>query len=82
MEINLGSGNKTEDCYFSNDSGSTAKTIANIAAGDTLYWNASNAGYELEASDDVDVKYQKNSSAETPSPTPVGAQQNNQQNQS
>lgn len=61
MEINLGSGNKTEDCYFSNDSGSTAKTIANIAAGDTLYWNASNAGYELEASDDVDVKYQKTS---------------------
>ena len=49
----LGDGVKTKDCYFSSDSGSTARTIATITAGDVLYWNGSIAGYQLAAATDV-----------------------------
>lgn len=59
VEVNLGDGVKTQACYFSVDSGVTARTIANITAGDTLYWNGSYAGFELDSSDDVDISYQK-----------------------
>jgi hypothetical protein len=59
VEINLGDGVKTEACYFSNDEGLTAKPMADIAAGDLLYWNGSIAGYELDATDDIDIAYQK-----------------------
>jgi len=59
MEVNLGDGVKTKDCYFSDDDGVTAKLIANIEAGDQLHWNGSIAGYQLEASDDIDIKYEK-----------------------
>lgn len=55
--VNLGDGVKTKDCYFSSDSGTTAKTIANIAAGDTLYWVGSVAGYQLAATDIIDFDY-------------------------
>ena len=61
MEINLGDGVKTEDCYFSNDGGATARAIANIEAGDILYWNGSVAGYQLDETDDIDISYQKSS---------------------
>lgn len=61
VEINLGDGVKTEVAYFSSDAGSTARSIANIAAGDLLYWNGSIAGYELDATDDIDISYQKSS---------------------
>ena len=61
VEINLGDGVKTEDAYFSSDAGSTARSIANITAGDLLYWNGSIAGYELDATDDIDISYQKSS---------------------
>lgn len=61
IEINLGDGVKTEAAYFSNDEGLTAKLIADITAGDILYWNGSIAGYELDATDDIDISYQKSS---------------------
>lgn len=61
MEINLGDGVKTEDCYFSNDGGATARAIANIEAGDILHWNGSVAGYQLDETDDIDISYQKSS---------------------
>ena len=61
VEINLGDGVKTEAAYFSSDAGSTARSIANITAGDLLYWNGSIAGYELDATDDIDISYQKSS---------------------
>jgi len=61
MEINLGDGVKTEASYFSNDGGTSARLIADIEAGDTLYWNGSIAGYELDATDDIDVGYEKSS---------------------
>lgn len=53
----LGDGVKTGDCYFSNDSGSTALTIANIASGATLYWVQSVAGFNLAATDRVNLMY-------------------------
>lgn len=53
----LGDGLKTKDCYFSSDGGVTAKSIANIAAGDTLYWVGSVASYQLAATDIIDFDY-------------------------
>lgn len=50
-------GDKTHDCYFSADSGTTAKSIANIAAGDVLYWVGSVAGFQLATTDIVDFTY-------------------------
>ena len=55
------SNDKSGPIYFSADGGTTARTIANITAGDSLYWNGSVAGYQLETSDDLDITYQKSS---------------------
>jgi hypothetical protein len=57
LSATLGDGVKTKDCYFSADSGTTAKTVANIAAGDLLYWVGSVAGYQLATTDLVDFDY-------------------------
>ena len=56
--VNLGNGVLTKDCYFSNDGGITPKLIKNIEAGDILYWNGANAGYELDPLDDIDFEYE------------------------
>lgn len=55
--VELGNGVKTKDCYFSADGGTTARSIANIAAGDTLYWVGSVAGFQLATIDRVDFDY-------------------------
>ena len=60
IEVNVGDGTKTEDCYFSGDGGTTARLMANITAGDELYWNGENAEFELDGADDVDISYQAN----------------------
>lgn len=54
----VGSGIRTKSCYFSSDGGATAKTFATLAAGDTLYWVGSVAGYQLAASDTIDFYYE------------------------
>jgi hypothetical protein len=54
----LGDGVKTKDCYFSADGGTTARAISAIAAGDTLYWNGTIAGFDLETTDRVDMEYE------------------------
>lgn len=59
VEVNLGN-NKLLDCYFSADGGITAKSIANIEAGDELYWNGIIAQFDLDGADDIDVVYQAN----------------------
>jgi hypothetical protein len=59
IEVNLG-GNKLSDCYFSADNGVTAKPIADIEAGDELFWNGLIAQFELDSLDDIDVVYQAN----------------------
>ena len=51
-------GDKTADCYFSADGGSTARALTAIAANDILYWNGSVAGYELEATDKITLVYE------------------------
>jgi hypothetical protein len=61
LGANIGDGAKDEPCYFSSDDGVTAKEIANISAGDTLYWNGSIGGFELDATDEVDIIYQASS---------------------
>lgn len=47
------------EAYFSNDGGLTAKSIANIEAGDTLYWNGDIAGFELSTDDTIDIMYER-----------------------
>jgi len=53
----LGDGVKTKDCYFSADSGTTAKAIASIVATDKLYWVGSVAGFQLATTDFVSFLY-------------------------
>lgn len=60
IEVNVGNGIKGEDCYFSADGGASAKLIANIEAGDELYWNGLIAEFELDGADDIDISYQAN----------------------
>ena len=61
LQINLGDGAKDQAAYFSADGGTTAKSVSDIAAGDTLYWMGSISGYQLEADDEIDVVYDKSS---------------------
>ncbi len=55
--VEVGDGVKTKDCYFSDDGGTTARAIEDIAAGDELFWNGSIAGYELDAGFVIDFNY-------------------------
>ena len=61
LGANIGDGTKVEACYFSSDDGASAKSIANISAGDTLYWNGSIAEFELDSTDEIDIVYQASS---------------------
>jgi hypothetical protein len=54
-------GEKTGDVYFSADGGATAKNIADLAAGDEMYWNSDIAGYEIGPGDTFDLVYEKSS---------------------
>lgn len=59
--VKIGDGSKTGgDCYFSGDSGLTARAISAITASDKLFWNGVIAGYGLNGTsttnaDGVDV---------------------------
>jgi hypothetical protein len=57
MGQNLGDGVKNTDCYFSADSGTTARAFSAIVSGDLLYWNGSIAGFQLAATDKIDFEY-------------------------
>ena len=54
---NLGDGVKTTDCYFS-ATGSIAKNISGIVAGDTLYWNGLVAQFRLTTTDTISISYE------------------------
>lgn len=54
----IGNGVKTKDCYFSVDAGVSARALTAIAAGDSLYWNGVIAGFNLAATDLVDMLYE------------------------
>ena len=53
----VGNGVKTKDCYFSGDSGATARAFNAVITGDKLYWNGSIAGYQLAATDRVSFEF-------------------------
>jgi len=53
----VGSGVRTQSCYFSNDGGATARAFGAIVAGDNLYWVGSVAGFQLATTDQVDFYY-------------------------
>ena len=61
--VTVGDGVKTEGCYFSNNGGLTAKGFLSthpngkVAVGDTLHWNGSIVGYELDSADFIQIKY-------------------------
>jgi len=57
ISYEVGDGYKTYDCYFSNDGGTTARDLFDVEAGDTLYWNGVIAGFDLSATDRVDLDY-------------------------
>jgi hypothetical protein len=59
LQSSLGDAVKTKECYFSRDSGTTALTISSLTVGDELIWNGTVAGYELDATDKIDVIYEK-----------------------
>ena len=57
IKANLGAATSSQ-CFFSDDSGSSAKALASINASDVLYWNPGATGsYDLEASDILDIMY-------------------------
>lgn len=56
IAVELGDGVKTDDCFFSGDSGNTARSIADIQSGDTLFWNGASS-YALAADDVLDMIY-------------------------
>ena len=77
MGVNVGDGTKSKDCYFSVDGGTTARAMADIVAGDELFWNSTISGYILDGADDVDINYEaasddiENYVAPSPSPAPA-----------
>jgi hypothetical protein len=57
VEVTVGNGSTSGSaCYFGTSS-TSARNIADIANGDTLFWNASTAGYSLESSDVVTFRF-------------------------
>lgn len=58
IAYSVGSGTKTGvAAYFSGDSGSTARAFSAVVSGDTLHWNGSVAGFQLDATDKIDIQY-------------------------
>lgn len=54
-------GDKTTDCYFSSDSGVTAKSYSEITSGDELYFNGQIVGWDLsEQTDRIILIYEAN----------------------
>lgn len=56
VSAQVGYGDKTLDCYFSGDSGTTARDAGSIVATDVLYWNA-DTSYAISTDDLVDFVY-------------------------
>ena len=55
----LGNGTFSNvDCYFSNDGGLSALSFTSLVSGDVLYWNGVSAGFELDATDEIDIIYE------------------------
>ena len=70
VEVNVGDGDNTEDCYFTNPTdvgfntagnSMVARAMADIEQGDILIWNPSASGYQLDPTDDIDIVYDASS---------------------
>jgi hypothetical protein len=57
IQVEVGDNSKLKACYFSNDAGSTAKSIENITSGDEIIWNGVVAGFDLDTNDYFDINY-------------------------
>lgn len=57
LKASVGNGTTLSDCFFSDDSGATAKTYQTVAIGDELYWNGDVAKYQLDITDQIDFIY-------------------------
>jgi hypothetical protein len=63
VEINgkgetVGDGVTSKACYFSGDGGASARNFAGankVTVGDTLHWNGSVAGYQLDVTDKINI---------------------------
>ena len=58
--FNVGNGITTDECYFSGDSGVTAKSFSSpnqIVSGDGLYWNGSIVGTNLYSTWVISIHY-------------------------
>jgi hypothetical protein len=54
----VGDGTKVAvDAYFSGDGGVTARALSAVTTGDTLRWNGSIAGFQLAATDKIDLDF-------------------------
>ncbi len=59
LRASIGDAVKTKECYFSRDTGTTALALNTLAIGDQLIWNGTIAGYDLDATDKIDILYEK-----------------------
>lgn len=57
VDYEVGDGVKTKVFYFSNDGGTTARDFDDVAAGDTLHFNPSVAGFNLSAGWRISLNY-------------------------
>jgi hypothetical protein len=53
---NVGDGTRAADCYFG-ATNATARAFSAIVAGDKLYWVGGTAGFQLDATDKIDVMF-------------------------
>jgi len=61
VSVELGDGNRDKDSYFSRDFGMTALLIIDITAGDQLYWNGTQSGFDLVIDDEISLIYEARS---------------------
>lgn len=59
IQVKLGNGTLSADCWFSAGDGSVARLYADIAQGDRLYWAGSVAGFELSPDDLITFQYER-----------------------
>jgi hypothetical protein len=58
VSVSVGNGtNLGVACYFSRDGGITAIFFSDLQIGDILYWNGTEAGYQIGAAYNVDFQY-------------------------
>jgi hypothetical protein len=57
VRATLSDGNRIREFYFSADGGATGKFISDVATGDSLYFNALVAGYQLSLIDILAFDY-------------------------